>query len=215
MICIIACLALPIFTVTTLSNLLDLEVGPSYDTVHTSRDFQDRLQDKDENDIFMAISHLENMKVNFLALDFDLTIIDEHTGGRWEGQVTELVAHVRPVFKDLLPVAMARNFFIAIVTFSSQESLISEVMTMTFPKFHREIPVHGGMKKPKKGKQTHMELATSDLERRHERKISKESTVLIDDDERNIRIAHKNGYRAILFDPDNPMQLLHDLKVLV
>lgn len=47
------------------------------------------------------------MQVNFLALDFDLTILDIHTSGRWPGTPEQLAQRIRPFFQALIPVAVA------------------------------------------------------------------------------------------------------------
>ena len=49
-----------------------------------------------------AIKRLLDVNINFLAVDFDQTFIDIHTGGVWPGTLNELVAHVRPEFRELL-----------------------------------------------------------------------------------------------------------------
>lgn len=43
--------------------------------------------------------------VNFIALDFDETLIDIHTHGQWNGSTEELILHVRSFFKTFLYVA--------------------------------------------------------------------------------------------------------------
>ena len=48
-------------------------------------------------------------KVNFLALDFDLTILDVHTSGRWPGTPEQLAQRIRPFFQTLIPVAIAQG----------------------------------------------------------------------------------------------------------
>jgi hypothetical protein len=47
--------------------------------------------------------------VNFLALDFDLTIIDVHTGGRWPGTPADLRRRIRPLFNLLIPAAISNG----------------------------------------------------------------------------------------------------------
>ena len=49
------------------------------------------------------------VKVNFLALDFDLTILDIHTSGRWPGTPEQLAQRIRPFFQVLIPVAIAQG----------------------------------------------------------------------------------------------------------
>lgn len=47
--------------------------------------------------------------MNFLALDFDLTILDIHTSGRWPGTPEQLTQRIRPFFQALIPVAVAEG----------------------------------------------------------------------------------------------------------
>ena len=66
--------------------------------------------------------------INCLALDFDLTIVDIHTGGTWAGSSTELCAHVRPLFLSLISAALHHSLHLTIVTFSPQVSMIRTVL---------------------------------------------------------------------------------------
>lgn len=52
------------------------------------------------------------VQVNFLALDFDLTILDIHTSGRWPGTPEQLTQRIRPFFQALIPVAVAEGLWI-------------------------------------------------------------------------------------------------------
>uniref|UniRef100_A0A7S1ZBU2 Uncharacterized protein n=1 Tax=Trieres chinensis TaxID=1514140 RepID=A0A7S1ZBU2_TRICV len=181
----------------------------------STKAFFEELDEKCE----AAIKRLEQLGINLIALDFDLTIIDDHTGGRWKEGARRLSTHVRPMFKRLLKAATMRDtkgLKTAVVTFSSQEALISNVMNQILPIAH--IPVYGGIDKPKKGKLTHLEQAIEDISKDPSRRkrvlVSKITTVLIDDDEKNIFLARKNGYNAIIFDPERPMLLLEELTSL-
>ena len=59
--------------------------------------------------IDQAIGRIKEVNINFLAIDFDQTFIDIHTGGRWPGTLHELIAHVRPEFRDLVVRACVRS----------------------------------------------------------------------------------------------------------
>lgn len=65
------------------------------------------------------------------------------------------------------------------------------------------------------GKQAYIASAVEELEQLGDVSISKQTTVLIDDDKKNIRIALKDGVRAVWFNPDKPHHLLKDLQRLV
>ena len=68
------------------------------------------------------------VQVRLIALDFDLTLLDTHTGGSWEGTAAELVSHVRPQLYCLVNRAQSCGLHVAVVTFSDQTDLIHEVM---------------------------------------------------------------------------------------
>lgn len=74
------------------------------------------------------------MKVRLVALDFDETIVDIHTGGVWERSAADLAMHMRLELKCLIEQALARkDVSVAVATFSRQEELIRQVMTIAFP----------------------------------------------------------------------------------
>mmetsp|Transcript_4762 Transcript_4762/g.8107 ORF Transcript_4762/g.8107 Transcript_4762/m.8107 type:complete len:262 (-) Transcript_4762:20-805(-) len=158
-----------------------------------------------------AARHLKRQNIKLLALDFDLTVIDQHTGGRWKGTAEELSDHVRPEIQCFLNSAFNRRIDAAIVTFSTQIDLIGNVTGQTFP--GQYIPVHGWYT-AKDGKQLHLVRAINDINAANgNRKISNATTILIDDDKRNIKKARKEGYRTIWYDPDadNPMFLVESI----
>lgn len=47
--------------------------------------------------------------VNLIAIDFDFTLIDDHTRGQWNESVLSLISHVRPVFKTFMLLALQRG----------------------------------------------------------------------------------------------------------
>jgi hypothetical protein len=170
-----------------------------------------------------AIQKLKEVGVNLLAIDFDQTLIDIHTGGRFPGTLDELKDHVRPEFRQLLTACMESNIQVAIVTFSQQPLLIKGVLeTMVGPEHAARIPVRGSDRSwtydgigSQEGKQAHMASAVEELEQSGEVEITKNSTLLIDDDRKNIRFALDEGVRAIWFNPEKPWLLLRDLGRLV
>lgn len=175
--------------------------------------------------ITSAIAKMKELGINFLALDFDQTILDIHTGGRWRDTLEELLPHVRPVFVQLMQAALEQNIQVAIVTFSGQTKMIREVLehTVGLPAGADLIPIRGGDRSWRyqgegshDGKQAHMASAVEELETRQpEIKISKATTLLIDDDRKNIRFALYDGTRAIWLNPDKPHKLLPDILKLV
>jgi hypothetical protein len=74
------------------------------------------------------VSH-PTMPCRLLALDFDATLVQVHTYGRWPGSAEALSAHLRPVFKSLLQIASSTpNLYLGIVTFSGQSNLIRSTL---------------------------------------------------------------------------------------
>ena len=62
-----------------------------------------------EDECRRIVQRLKTLKLNFLALDFDMTVIDIHTGGRWSGSACELSEQIRPFFRALIPAAIAEG----------------------------------------------------------------------------------------------------------
>ena len=152
-------------------------------------------------------------------------MINIHTGGRWKGTTPELNAHMRPLFLHLVPLASRHNIRVAIVTFSCQTDKIREVLELSFQEeMANLIPIRGcdktwsyegsGMKQ---GKQMHMASVVEELHRKPAlgvKDVTKGSTLLIDDDPRNIRLCLKDGVRGVWFNPLDPDRLLEDILLL-
>ena len=164
------------------------------------------------------------VNINFLAIDFDQTMIDIHTGGRWKGTHLELVEHMRPLFLHLVPLAFRRNIRVAIVTFSGQTPEIRNVLEECFSQSLADhIPIRGndrtweymgnGMKM---GKQQHMASAAEELMTKPGPgglaiDVRKSTTLLIDDDPNNIRLSLADKTRAVWFNPRDPLRLLDNI----
>jgi hypothetical protein len=187
-----------------------------------------------ENAVAFAIQNLQSLPINFLAIDFDQTLIDIHTGGVWPGTVDELAPHVRLEFRDLIASALQTGtIHVAIVTFSKQPALIKSVLERALGlEMASKIVIRGHDKSwryegagSQEGKQPHMASAVEELlAALHDDtsggggdnvEITKTTTLLIDDDKRNIRIALDDGVRALWFCPDKPHHLLRDVANLV
>ena len=173
--------------------------------------------------ITSAISKIKEVGINLLALDFDQTILDIHTGGAWKGTLEELFPHVRPVFAQLIQAAVDSDIQVAVVTFSVQTRYVRGVLDhIVGIQASQQIPIRGGDRSwtyqgsgSLDGKQPHIASAVEELESRFDIQIARYSTLLIDDDHRNIKYALHNGTRAIWFNPKKPHLLLQDLMRLV
>lgn len=58
--------------------------------------------------------------------------------------------------------------------------------------------------KNEEGKQKYMASAAAEIENTHGKSISRASTLLVDDDANNIRVALLSETRAVWFNPDDP-----------
>ena len=178
--------------------------------------------------INQAIARLKELGINFLALDFDRTILDIHTGGRWKGSPEELFPHVRPIVAHLIEAAMAssssdeegegQELHVGVVTFSRQIQLVRGILDQIVgPEVSQRIPIRGrdDSWKHTQGKQPQMASAIEELESHHAGlRITQNTTLLVDDDKRNIEVALTNGVRAIWLDPKQPHLLLQDIRTL-
>jgi hypothetical protein len=129
---------------------------------------------------------------------------------------------------------ISHHIYMAVVTFSGQISLVRGVLaSIVGPKLAQTIPIRGEDGSwqepyPNRGwwpknasldydsaKQAHMLSAILELEKQcggnstiH---ITKESTILIDDDEYNVDTALQNGTRGVVLNPACPERLYQDI----
>ena len=163
-----------------------------------------------------------SVKINFLALDFDLTILNFHTEGLpWQRSIQEMCQRIRPLFLMLIPRAHAAGIQVAVVTFSPQVKTISRVLEYVFPTIASSIPIRGHDRSwtcegcCMEGKQPHMASAVEEIYSFAPTLIiTRKSTLLVDDDKNNVRVALKNGVRAIWFDPDRPNRFFDNMEKL-
>jgi hypothetical protein len=183
-----------------------------------------------------VVANLQKLGIQFLAFDFDQTILSIHTGGFWEDTAESLAKHVRTQIAELMPCLFQQNgMHVAVVTFSSQPAMVRAVVETMLPKkisAQAVLPIRaedGSWKTPNpihrqerwwedegdddvQCKQPHMLSAIHELEFLVEGlHITKSTSLLIDDDPDNIRIALENGVRAVWLDPDHPERLFSDL----
>jgi len=156
-----------------------------------------RIQFRNPPSIQKVVNHLKNtVGINFLALDFDCTILDIHTGGNWKGTLEELLPHIRPVYAQLIKAALTNNMEVAVVTFSRQVKFVRGVLDHIFSSSDMDsetleaigvlgvgnvvdttnrIPIRGGDRSWRydgagsdEGKQPHMASAVEELETRRD-----------------------------------------------
>lgn len=172
-----------------------------------------------QEDCLEVIASLKKSGINFLAIDFDQTLVTEHTGGVWQKSVQELVQKIRPFFRKLVPMAVNNDLFVAIVTFSPQSQLIADVLINAWGDTASGIPIRGRDgtweyhgEGSRDGKQPHMASAAEEIQNRTGIKITRNSTLLIDDDMRNINYALNNSVRAIHIKLDDINTAIKQLK---
>mmetsp|Transcript_41555 Transcript_41555/g.50556 ORF Transcript_41555/g.50556 Transcript_41555/m.50556 type:complete len:620 (-) Transcript_41555:192-2051(-) len=171
--------------------------------------------------IHEAISWIQDQGINFLAIDFDQTLINEHTFGHWKGTAGELVKKVRPMFAQLIPAVLSTNkIHVAICTFSPQTELIRGVLDKLLDtEDSKRVLVRGedgswlsSGDESQDGKQPHIASAIREFKKNGIDNITKRSTLLIDDDERNIQYGLEDGIRTIWLNPNKPDDVLQTMR---
>eukprot|EP00953_Heterococcus_sp_UTEX-ZZ885_P031895 16689-Heterococcus_DN1.PRE.7 len=114
---------------------------------------------------------MHSTQINLVAVDFDMTMVDVHTGGRWQSGEAELAQRIRPFFRAFIPKAAEHGLHVAVVTFSEQTKLIRSVLRAAFGKvIAANIVVRGSDATwsyegvgSKAGKQQHIASAVEEL----------------------------------------------------
>jgi hypothetical protein len=229
----------------------------------------EQVLDYNEEELHRIVHTIEQCGINFVAIDFDKTLVSIHTFGTWPGSAPDLSTKVRSFFREFVPLIMARDISVAIVTFSAQVNLIKQVIHIIFPDLAAKIPVRGHDQSwvyqgegATDGKQKHMASAAEDINimyvnenkanghasaHRHSDgsarlgksrgsgggniyltdvdagslepygegegggRITRATTLLIDDDSNNIHAALRNKTRAVHCDPENHRNMIEDL----
>ncbi len=153
--------------------------------------------------------------IGLLALDFDLTVVDIHTGGQWTQGEHALVRHVRPHMQCLLRNGLLQGLHVAIASFSAQEALIRETLRLALQPVNitKMIVVGGDNYSEETGKCRHLRTIRAVLAESSD-SVTSSTTILIDDDKRNIRLADADGYQSLWFDPDHPERLFQRIMSL-
>ena len=130
-----------------------------------------------------------------------------------------MATHIRPHFRHFLRAAADASLHLAVVTFTPQVGFVSDVLRTHFPSFADQVVIRGRDgswsyegRGSRNGKQGFMASAAEELGTKHPHvDITKNTTVLIDDDANNIRIALMDGTRAVWLDPRRPDRLFLDV----
>jgi hypothetical protein len=147
-------------------------------------------------------------QIQLVAFDFDATVIDIHTGGRWKGSAEELATHVRSDMRCFIERCIDNKIQISVATFSTQTRLISQVLELTIGRQEaKAIPVFGDRDRVDhfdQGKQSQLLLSMNHYNQMHNQRsnpITPATTLLVDDDADNIRVARADGFNTMLYQP--------------
>lgn len=169
------------------------------------------------------VKQLVENNVKLLALDFDLTLVSMHTGGRWWGSAETLARSVRPIFRTIIPLCQSAGIEVSIVTMSQQTRLIANVLRLSLQCDTTRIRIRGGEKQKLVTESGAVESVSEIAGCRKQKHISSllqcriehgesallpHQVLLIDDDSMNVQEALDHENRALLFNPDAPMMLI-------
>uniref|UniRef100_A0A7S3NHG0 FCP1 homology domain-containing protein n=1 Tax=Aureoumbra lagunensis TaxID=44058 RepID=A0A7S3NHG0_9STRA len=156
----------------------------------------------------LLCQELQRIGKRMICVDFDLTLIRIHTGGNWQKTAENLSKCVRPCMIQLLQESVACGLHVAIVTFSSQTSLIHEVLSLIVPEQANKIIVRALDRSwayngdgSHDGKLPHMASAVEEVYQNHGDLLAKKDVLLIDDDPLNVQSALNAGITAVLCRP--------------
>jgi hypothetical protein len=130
--------------------------------------------------------------IYFIAFDFDKTLIDIHTQGNWVQSASSLKLHIRPFFKNFIELALANGIEIAIISDSTQATLVSKVVSCL--QGSELIGIYCQDRYNPISKVSRMRLASNFLP---------ENCCLIDDDQDNVEAVIQEEYNGIYFHPSN------------
>jgi hypothetical protein len=161
-----------------------------------------------------CIAKFQELGINLLAIDFDKTILDVHTGGQWTGSLPELTEHVRYEFRQLIQACCEHRIHVAIVTYSGQTKLVRGVLeAMVGPVYANQIPIRGKDRSwsyqgqgSREGKQPFIASAVEELEHRimmEKRKRQQETdetkkNAISDGEEQEVATANNNNDNSLI-----------------
>lgn len=183
------------------------------------RQFESEVDLKIDKILRAAIMQ-EEYPLRILAIDFDATICQVHTYGRWRGSASTLAAHIRPIFVSIIKSALDQDpslLRVGIVTFSGQKDLIRQVLEALFgqemaSRIHLRTALRDWVvpdsyvpqNRKLEGKQPYISSIMQEYHDETKIQLRPEQVMLIDDDANNIRIASDHGYKTVLF-PSLPL----------
>ena len=150
--------------------------------------------------------------IKLVLFDMDLTILDIHTRGVWNKEISRLAKHVMPAFKTVVPELIDQGFLVGIVTFSDEamskdESemsgtvLVKALLEEIFPEIHEQIYIAARFPRNNEpqGKRWHLEQIQERLEKT-QISIKPNEVILFDDTKENVEFAKEDGIHGFLVD---------------
>jgi hypothetical protein len=149
--------------------------------------------------------------IQLIAVDFDRTIVEVHTGGRWKQSSTSLSTKIRPFFEYFLKSAQRAGLWVAVVTFSPQTQLVADTMSIGLGGeqqikrcflrgedggWTRVTKAEGSWRhiNLKQGKLGHIYSVVQHIQKLTQQvRLSPQDVFYIDDDLRNVDIARQAG----------------------
>jgi hypothetical protein len=185
---------------------------------------QHQLEAKEEEVAIAWVERIANSGIGLVCLDFDMTLVSTHTGGKWWAGAKCLARCVFAMWRVIVPALIQKGIDVCVVTMSAQTKLVAEVLRVSMPCDTSHIRVRGGERGrlftesgdeesvpsaliAQKGKQCHMNCV---LKHRHEcggSNLLPSQVLLVDDDVLNVMEASDAGFCAIAFDPEDCMGL--------
>lgn len=145
---------------------------------------------------YIQILKLSN--ICMVCIDFDKTLVDIHTHSKWSEGLVDLHKHIRPVFITLIPELIKANILVAIVSFSSQQKLIENLLEYTFPVVKLNHNIFVRAETPIFDQYVSKTNSIKDICKINPQ-IQLDQVLLIDDSCSNINISKCDGIKAIEF----------------
>lgn len=165
------------------------------------------------------VDHIVSLGIKLVAIDFDKTLVDVHTEGKWTESADKLAKRVRSKLREVIESSLRNGYLkVAIVTQSSQTDLIRKVLKKSLKEDASKIIIRGQDKSwekiegvPRGGKQQHIASVMKELRERHKMTLESKEVLLIDDDSYNTGVAMCFGVKAVTFETDASLEMIFQL----
>ena len=162
----------------------------------------------------IVVDVLKPQGVKLLAVDFDMTLIEKHTQSKYSGSVLALSKKTRFPVKVLVKECLANGIKVGVVTFSSQKDVVQGVVDAAFGptaasklrlKCHDDtwwLPPLTQLPPAWKFtshalKLEHILSLVHDVYVECKQALRPENVLLLDDDLASVRLARKEGVKAV------------------